>query len=323
MSDFWNHIDGVLVINLDHRTDRWEELSSELKEFIPEEKIHRMSAVYGKQLPSYRKHRLFKSCTEEESLFWAGRAGCVLSHTHCIQEAQKRQWKNVLILEDDATFFDDLKGSVGDMLCRVMQNTPDWGIIYPGYAPYDNQGALIDCCEHPSLGRVQALRIMGPLNTHCMLIHEAQFARMLKKMPHSEADVWHWVAMNLGYDSWIANDYGRRAGVTIIGLDPIICEQSDSVSDIEDMQRGAVKSEVQDNVALLAKNTKAISADAFRRRFRSPSFIFKRTLKILMHYVLGCFYYLVGFRKFKVSVANAGYWGAFKAALGVLRSRKK
>lgn len=317
MESFWSGIDAVCIINLAHRQDRWTALAGELREFVPEGKLHRVEAVHGVELSGYKIHRLFKGCTEEECRFWAGRAGCVLSHARCLQLAREKGWERVMILEDDALFLDDLCGSIGNMLARLLQKE-DWDMVFPGMEPYDGWGVLLDeaCAENGQT--VQTCRILGPLNAHCYIMSAPAVQRALTFLP-APGDVWRWVAMNLSYDSWIANDFGTRRSVRIIGLYPIVCVQRESWSDIEtmvrDSGRGALGSEPFP-VSLVSEST-------FMARYGSPRFLMKRAAKIGMHHALGCFYYLAGFRKFKVSVAAAGWRGALKAAWRDIRNRQE
>jgi glycosyl transferase family 25 len=75
------HIDKIIYINLNKRTDRREEIEKELTDFeLPYE---RFEAI---ETPSF------------------GILGCGLSHLEVLKMARDRQYKNVLILEDDFTF---------------------------------------------------------------------------------------------------------------------------------------------------------------------------------------------------------------------------
>ncbi len=318
-NNFWELIDAVCVINLDHREDRWNELHEELRQFIPAEKIHRIPAVWGKKLPSFKKHRLFRGCNEEEALFWAGRAGCALSHANAIRHAQSEGWSRVMILEDDALFLDTLHGRIGEALANTMEKHANWDMIFPGMEPYDNQGVLLHQVNDEQERAVSMYQILGPLNAHCYVVNNSCYASMLRQLPKDDSDVWHWVAMNLSYDSWIANDIGKSAQIFIIGLYPIICVQRDSYSDIEHVRRDSARGALGHGAFPITE----VDSEAFMSRYSSPSFILKKMMKIGMHYALGALYYLIGFRKFKVSVAKAGYWGAAKAAFRDLRKRKK
>jgi GR25 family glycosyltransferase involved in LPS biosynthesis len=82
----FNKIDIVYIINLDHRTDRWEHINNELaKTNIDISKIHRISAIY------------------EPSI---GQLGCSKSHIKTIEEFLNTtdDINNALILEDDFMF---------------------------------------------------------------------------------------------------------------------------------------------------------------------------------------------------------------------------
>ena len=48
----WDNIDGILVINLDTSLERMEKFKIDNAGTLPAEKIHRLSAVYGRALPT-------------------------------------------------------------------------------------------------------------------------------------------------------------------------------------------------------------------------------------------------------------------------------
>ena len=75
-------IEHVLYINLIERTDRRTEILAELTKLDLRRKADRFNAI--------------KTAN--------GRIGCSLSHLKCLELAKQRQYKNVLIVEDDALF---------------------------------------------------------------------------------------------------------------------------------------------------------------------------------------------------------------------------
>jgi glycosyl transferase, family 25 len=76
-------IDGVLYINLAHRTDRKEHIENELQKIVPIcGNIQRINAV---------KHQ-------------NGGKGCGLSHIKALEYAKQHNFKNTLIVEDDLIF---------------------------------------------------------------------------------------------------------------------------------------------------------------------------------------------------------------------------
>lgn len=74
-------IDKIFYINLEKRTDRKEQIEKELNTF--DLKFERFSAI---ETPTF------------------GILGCGLSHLKVLKIAKERNYKNVLILEDDFTF---------------------------------------------------------------------------------------------------------------------------------------------------------------------------------------------------------------------------
>lgn len=315
-SSFWQSIDGICVINLDHRNDRWESIHTQLLQLgVPDEKIHRISAVWGKTLPGYKKGRLFRNCTEDEALFWAGRAGCELSHGKCIQYIADHGWQKALILEDDAVFVHNLDGTVGKMLSDVANRSDEWDLFFLGMTPYYSKAEKCVASESPK-GEVTVARIMGPLCAHCYLVSANACKKILPFIPQ-EKNVWRWLAFHLSYDSWIANEIGRSRSYTMYGCYPNLCVQGEFYSDIEHVR-------ICHNLGAYGGTPHPvtyISGKEFRSIFRSPSFLCKKYMKILAHYMLGIYYYAVGYKKFSVSIENAGYFGALKAALGVLKKR--
>jgi GR25 family glycosyltransferase involved in LPS biosynthesis len=114
--------DKVVVINLDRRTDRMEQLVPQLKELGIE--YERFSAVDGKEL--------------DISPIIAG----TMSH---VQVLKKYQDQKILVLEDDALFVDDFNQKFEE----VMQTIPaDWDIFYLGALLPKNTGKVTPVNEH-------------------------------------------------------------------------------------------------------------------------------------------------------------------------------
>jgi glycosyl transferase family 25 len=76
--DIWPFIDKVVYINLDHRTDRNEHMKDVISVF------NNKSSRYPAIKTSY------------------GLIGCVMSHIEVLRDAINKNYKNILILEDDA-----------------------------------------------------------------------------------------------------------------------------------------------------------------------------------------------------------------------------
>lgn len=103
-----NHFDGIVYINLEHREDRRKIIESDLE---------RIGTDKG------RVHRI-------EGNYWPfnGHKGCAMSHINALKFAREKKWKNVLILEDDSLFCNNLdliQGSIN----RFFDNVKNWDVF--------------------------------------------------------------------------------------------------------------------------------------------------------------------------------------------------
>ena len=79
----FDYIDGIVYINLENRIDRKASCSKQLNDIFGENKVHRIEAV---------KHK-------------RGRIGCSLSHIKAYQLAKEKNWRTMLVCEDDVDFY--------------------------------------------------------------------------------------------------------------------------------------------------------------------------------------------------------------------------
>ncbi len=107
-------IDKVIYINLEYRTDRKEQIESELQKYFPIEKIQRFNAI---------KHQ-------------RGGIGCTQSHIAILEMAIQNNWSNYLVVEDDAVWSNFQKGY--PLLEQLIQKPYDvitLGTVYANYTP--------------------------------------------------------------------------------------------------------------------------------------------------------------------------------------------
>ena len=95
-------VEHVVYINLDRRTDRWEQIVAELAPYFSPEKVTRFSAIQRDR----------------------GALGCTLSHIAVLEMAKAAGWKNVLVLEDDAMWTKHFEEAYAT-LERLSQNAYD------------------------------------------------------------------------------------------------------------------------------------------------------------------------------------------------------
>ena len=206
-------IDAVIYINLDSRKDRDEEIKAEMSRIgIPEDKIHRLSAVKRS---------------------W-GALGCSLSHIACLKTIQERGWGRTLVLEDDAGFEDgdDARWSAGVKDIRSMVESSGvsnldsrWDVIFLGGFVRDPDGP--QKTEYNTLFRTR--------NTSCTHAYIVRGAYAPKLREHTEVAVQMMMKnapnvkqFNLD-NAWSAMMAEDRWFISI----PTLAFQRESFSDIE------------------------------------------------------------------------------------------
>lgn len=230
-SKFWSQIDAALVINLKTRDDRWQRIKSILGEHLPEDRIVRVDAVLGRELPGFGEKPWFTARTPEHvARHKAGAAGCCLSHRKAIQTAKDHGYKRMLVLEDDADFINPLDTPEGDAVADVLEDMDAWDMFYLGFNQRVNKHHVVRSIENDGQ-RLDLLRIRGPLMTHAMIFNERIYDALLEGLP-TQKNIWRWMTYWGSIDSWVHNRFGRQRGVKIWGTEPKLVLQIADYSDI-------------------------------------------------------------------------------------------
>lgn len=108
----------ILVINLDHRADKWEQMQKEFEDWPV--KLERVSAI---------KHDI-------------GWKGCYLSHLKCVKIAKERNYPWVLYLEDDCILMPGAKERFLDALPYLWDTRKHWDFFMGGLAQVANIGLI-------------------------------------------------------------------------------------------------------------------------------------------------------------------------------------
>ena len=103
----------ILVINLDDRPERWAEIQKEFENWPPYE---RLSAV--KDSPGWK--------------------GCNKSHVKAIEEAKKRKYAWVLVLEDDCMIRHDSLKRFTELLPSLWNKRGEYDVFLGGVTSIDN-----------------------------------------------------------------------------------------------------------------------------------------------------------------------------------------
>lgn len=233
-STFWSCLDAVVVINLDHRADRWAQIREHLATLAPMDKVHRLSAVRGVDLPGYGDKRWFRRTKRQST--WAGRAGITLSQRNAMRLMLEKGWRRILILEDDARFTAPVDTASGDALAGAWTAAGDApSACFLGFTePRGPASRVLD------LGGGNGLfRIGGCLCAHAYVVNATAAAALLEGLPQRDGDVWAWLARHSAVDTWYALHMARR--FPVFAVSPAWVEQEDSHSDIVQRASGGTQ----------------------------------------------------------------------------------
>ena len=191
----WEFIDKIIYINLDHREDRREIMKKFFEEGkIPSEKIVRFSAI--------KRPR--------------GQLGCVESHMEVLNLANKENWKNVLILEDDLVWSKDFEDNYKKL--EELIKIPNWDVIMLAGWYY----------------KYKFPKLFYANNCGAYLVNESYRNKLLNNRKISVNRLKRGIGFDLNNKKYNADAYWNEL-IKIdnwYGLNPCICNQIDGFSDI-------------------------------------------------------------------------------------------
>lgn len=119
------YVDNVYLINMDKDTKKLDKVTKECKKFNIN--FERFCGVNPLKLSEQELDKyVSKTC---QNICPNGIVGCAISHVKIYEDALKNNYKNILVLEDDVYFTDDLY----EVLDKAMAELPeDYDILYLG-----------------------------------------------------------------------------------------------------------------------------------------------------------------------------------------------
>lgn len=220
---FWSEIDAVLVINLEHSAERWQDFLAQTKSIIPQEMVYRVTAVPGEKISGYGERPWFRGGWRADT--WAKRGGCVLSHRRALELARDRGWKRVLILEDDVEFCSDFLSSANELGLAMSDSSFDWDMIYLGFTdakgPFQTH-KMLTSSRHVT-------HIFGCHCAHAYIVNSRMRNWILRKLP-DESLIWPWLAFHRAIDRWYSSHLGIKS--KILAVSPPLINQKPGYSNI-------------------------------------------------------------------------------------------
>ena len=192
---YFNFIEKVVYINLAERTDRKQNTERALSKYFQRSKIRRFDAI---------KHT-------------TGGVGCGLSHIGALEMAIKENWENVLILEDDIEFVDDIDNS-HSILETIYKNKFDVILLGGSWAT----------------SKRNSYKLIKSSSALAYLVNKHYYKTLLDNFKESNANLARTIAQNLyklyaldvGWQSLQSRDKWFI-------VKPGMCYQRPSYSDIE------------------------------------------------------------------------------------------
>lgn len=225
LAELYAQIDGILVINMDSSPERYEHFMSTVGVHLPAEKLERISAVAGRELPSYGKAPWFTEKTGERARFWGGTGGCALSHRNAIAHARNKGWRNVLIFEDDVCL--EPSEDAIPLMTEFLKNKTGAYLFYAGYNKPEPRGKVI-----AQNGEAALWRTDGVIAAHAYIVSADLYEPLLNVFPTNDDDIWEWLAKYRAVDVLYRDFVPFWPNVNVYVLDPILFHQRDGVSDI-------------------------------------------------------------------------------------------
>ena len=191
------YFDKIYCINLDRRTDRWNETQTELKKWGLEDGVVRYSGVDGNSL-------------KNETQIKDGELGILNTHINLINESKEKGYKNILIMEDDVEFTNNI-----ELLDEYMSLIPnDWDMIYFGGNHNKHMGKKINYLND------KIIKLNETYGIHCIAIKDTIYDLILQLVKHRKK------AIDVYYAD-IQKNYN------CYGFNPSIALQRESFSDIQ------------------------------------------------------------------------------------------
>jgi GR25 family glycosyltransferase involved in LPS biosynthesis len=153
-----DYFDKTFCINLNSRTDRWEEVK---KKFAKHSfNVERVPAIDGTKM-----NLDFPPEIKE------GAVGCSLSQLFCIKYAKQLKLNNFLLLEDDIEFDDNVNELFNQYIAEVPS---DWDMLYLGGQHFHGMN-LQQISEH-------VYKCEYTLSTHSVALNSTVFDRFTDKL---------------------------------------------------------------------------------------------------------------------------------------------
>jgi glycosyl transferase family 25 len=178
-----NYVDNIYLINMDKDTDRLKKVTKEC------DKVNiKFERFTGIKVSDLSQNILNKYVPIETQKYGTdGMIGCGLSHLLIWQDAIKKNYKNILVLEDDIYFTNDFN----KYLDNVMEEVPeDYDILYLGY--------IESLCRKPIENNFNYIyKPIFPFGSHAYIISNKGLKKIIKLITKVNDHIDKSIAYNI------------------------------------------------------------------------------------------------------------------------------
>lgn len=168
-----------------------------------------------------------------------GHYGCKMGHLDIIQDAKNKNYENILILEDDVLFENNLPINI---------NVPlDFGLFYLSYYEYDNLSIKDkNSDKYMKESKYNLMRMFYTRSTISYIVNKKIYDNILSVR---EFNTHYNEFIDMFYANKIQNQY------KCYGLYPLVCSVNCSKSTINNIESKKEQKEIRDKILESAKKT--------------------------------------------------------------------
>ena len=177
-----NYFDKIYCICMEDRPQKKEKLLKQIHHHFPNCDLEIFKAISTRHL---KNHYI----------------GCTLSHRSVIQEAKKKNYKNILVFEEDAVFRNDFRKHF-DKNINELKNTP-WDILYLGACVWNpkppKKPRTFEAAPNCNYLKV----LTGATCTHALAYNHTCYDYILDSWPSDIKGMTEWCKNHAALDQWL------------------------------------------------------------------------------------------------------------------------
>lgn len=180
--DSMNFFDAIYCICMDDRPQKRKRLFGQIHSHFPDWNPTLFPAISTRYL---KNHHI----------------GCALSHRSVIQEAKEKNYKNILVFEEDAVFHRDFKKHLIRNL-KELKTTP-WDILYLGACVWNPKPPENPRVFEPVLNCGKLKILTKSTCTQALAYNHTCYDYILNSLPNTVKKMTEWCKQHAAIDQWL------------------------------------------------------------------------------------------------------------------------